>query len=202
MHRPSLLALVSALPLVVLTTLVPPANAEAPAGNVRRDPAGIKGVSPAVEAVSQGDRAFVARDFERAADSYRAAITSEPENPLGHLRMSELALARGDLSEAEQAIGAALRYAKDGSAQKGQAMFLLAVLRERQRATDDALERWQAYLEFCQKNPLVKTFPATALERKQRIERHKQLVAEYAAVKERIKERLAEADRKARENAR
>src|SRR5215217_106305 len=56
------------------------------ADGVRRDPKGVKGISPYVELINKGDRAYVSRDFDGAIAAYREAIQSEPQNPLGHYR--------------------------------------------------------------------------------------------------------------------
>ena len=49
--------------------------------------------------------------------------------------------------------------------------------------------------------PAAKAFPESAADRKRRIQEWKQLEIDYGAVKERIKQRLAEADKKAAESA-
>jgi hypothetical protein len=71
---------------------------------------------------------------------------------------------------------------------------VLADLHERERALDDASEGWKAYASHAQANPEVKTYPETPPDRQKRIEEWKKLEKEYAAVKERIKKRLEEAE--------
>src|SRR5262245_4117191 len=76
----------------------------------RRDDKGIKGISPFGETVKKGDNADVARDFDGAISAYREAIQKQPQNPMGHYRIGEAHLAKGDDKEAEAAWVAGLRY--------------------------------------------------------------------------------------------
>src|SRR3954468_16201879 len=88
----------------------PSAHAKpAGASDVRRDPKGVKGISPFSEALRRGDEAVASRDFERALAAYREALATEPENALGHYRLGEAQLLKGDLREAESAFSTALR---------------------------------------------------------------------------------------------
>src|SRR5437868_12331084 len=70
---------------------------------VRRDPKGIKGISPYMELILKGDHAYVARDFDGAIAAYREAIKTEPEKALAHYRVGAAQLAKGDQKEAEAA---------------------------------------------------------------------------------------------------
>jgi tetratricopeptide (TPR) repeat protein len=195
-------ALLSAL-LLGLTLPAPAlAQGQPPAqGEPRRDPEGIKGLSPFWETLKKGQDLYVARDFDGAIAAFREAIAKEPQNALGHYRMGEAQRAKGDLQEAEVAWVAALRYVGNDLPLRAKILFVLADLRERQKSWDDAKERWTAYEQFAQQNPGVRTFPATAAERKKRIETWKKLLEDYAAVKKRIEQRLKEADEKARKSA-
>jgi tetratricopeptide (TPR) repeat protein len=168
---------------------------------VKKDPKGVTGISPYFEALKKGDDAYIARDFDAAIAAYREAITKQAQNPLGHLRMGEAQLAKGDVQEAEKSWAAAMRFAANDPTLKAKALFLLSDLRERQKNYDDARERWSAYAQHAQQQKQAKAYPATAADRNKRIEQWQKLVTEYAAVKERIEKRLAEADKKARESA-
>src|SRR5690348_11351137 len=53
---------------------------------VRHDPKGVKGISPYLEQINKGDRAYIARDFDGAIAAYREAIKTDPEKALGHYR--------------------------------------------------------------------------------------------------------------------
>jgi tetratricopeptide (TPR) repeat protein len=171
------------------------------AAEPRRDPRGITGISPFWSAIVRGDSAYVARDFDAAVSAFREAITSEPQNPLGHLRMGEAQRAKGDLQEAERSFSAALRFSGNAPEHRAKALFLLADLSESQRQFQVAKDRWNAYIDLAGQSPQVRTFADNAAERIRRIEKWQQLETEYAAVKQRIDKRLQEADKKARDSA-
>jgi len=177
-----------------------PANA-APAEGVRRDPRGIKGISPFWEAIKKGDDALAAHDLDGAKAAYEEAIRADPHNGMGQYRMGETELARGQLKEAEASWQEALRFAGEDASLKAKVLFVLADLKERQRAFEEETNGWNAYETHAKAFPAAKTFPASAADRKKRIEEWKQLEVDYGAVKERIKKRLEEAEKKAVESA-
>ncbi|HEX3773550.1 MAG TPA: tetratricopeptide repeat protein [Polyangiaceae bacterium] len=168
---------------------------------VRRDPKGIKGISPFWEAVKKGDGAFIARDFEGAIAAYREAITAEPENALGHYRAGEAQIAKGDLKEAEAAFLAGLRFVGNDAMLKAKLEFAIADLRERQKSYDDATQKWTDYESFTTATPAAKGYPATATERKKVVETWKKVSADSAEVKARIDKRLKEADESVRKSS-
>jgi tetratricopeptide (TPR) repeat protein len=168
---------------------------------VRRDPKGIKGISPYVEQIVKGDRAYVARDFDAAIQSYREAIKLEPEKALGHARVASAQFAKGDAKEAEAALVNGLRFVgKDGTL-KAKLVFALADLRERQKNTDEAIGRWKEYSKNAEEEKEAITYPASATERLARNEAWKKNVAESEEVKTRIAKRLKEADEASRKSA-
>ena len=175
--------------------------APAQAGGVRRDPQGLKGISPFWESVKKGDDAYVARDYDGALAAYKDAISKEPQNALGHYRAGEVYLKKGDMNAAEEAWVAALRYVGRDYDLRAKIIFVLADLRERQQNLDDATQRWTEYEQFAQQATQTKTYPATAAERKKRIEAWKKMVADYAAVKKRVEQREKDADEKKRKEA-
>jgi len=183
----------------------PPAEKKAdaaPASNeVRRDPKGIKGISPYWEALIKGDKAYVARDFDGAIAGYQEAIKIEPQNPLGHYRMGEAQLAKGNQKEAEESWATGVRFAGENHKLRAKLLFVLADLRERQKSLDEADARWTQYEQFVKSQPESKGFAATPPERKKRIAEWKQISADSAEVKKRIDARLKEADEAARKNA-
>jgi tetratricopeptide (TPR) repeat protein len=171
------------------------------ADGVRRDPKGVKGITPYLELINKGDRAYVSRDFDGAIAAYREAIQAEPQNALGHYRAGAAQLAKGDQKEAEAAWVAGLRFVgKDGTL-KGKLVFALADLRERQKNHDEAIGRWKEYAKNSEDEKEAVTYPATAAERVSRNEAWKKNVAESAEVKERIAKRLKEADEASRKSA-
>jgi hypothetical protein len=177
-----------------------PADAKS-ADGVKRDPKGIKGITPFLELIAKGDRAYVARDFDGAIATYREAIQAEPQNPLGHYRVGSAQLAKGDQKEAEAAWVAGMRFVgKDGTL-KGKLVFALADLRERQKNNDEAIGRWKEYAKNAADEKEAITYPATATERVSRNEAWKKNVADSSEVKTRIEKRLKEADAASRKSA-
>lgn len=168
---------------------------------VRHDPKGVKGISPYLEQINKGDRAYIARDFDGAIAAYREAIKADPEKALGHYRVGAAQLAKGDQKEAEAAFVAGLRFVGRDGTLKAKLIFALADLRERQKNNDEAIGRWKEYSKNAEDEKEAITYPATATERVSRNEAWKQLLVDGAAVKERIAKRLKEAEEAARKSA-
>ena len=182
----------------------PPAAAPAKTASsdsVRRDPRGIKGISPFWEAIKKGDDAFAARDAEGAIAAYQEAIKADPHNGMGQYRIGEVELSRGKMKEAEEAWQAALRFAGENASLKAKILFVLADVKERQRSFEEETNGWNAYETHAKAAPTAKTYPQTPPDRKKRISEWKQLEIDYGAVKDRIKLRLEEANKKAAEDA-
>jgi tetratricopeptide (TPR) repeat protein len=167
----------------------------------RRDPKGIKGISPFWEALNRGDSAYSARDFDGAIAAYREAITADPQNALGHYRAGEAQLAKGDLKEAEEAFLSGLRFVGNDSMLKAKLEFVMADLRERQKSYDDATQKWTEYETFTTAQADAKGYPASATERKKVIDAWKKLSADSVEVKARIDKRLKEADESVRKSS-
>jgi tetratricopeptide (TPR) repeat protein len=191
------------------TLLCAAANAEEPAGaqaaappTLHRDPKGQKGLNPFWEAVKRGDDAVSTHHLDTARNAYDDAIEKEPDNPMGHYRLGQAEALKGNLKEAESAYQNAIRLAADKPVVRAQAMFALADLQERKRALAEATTAWTAYENYTKINRAPGMFPPVALERKRRIQTYADLVAEYAVVKDRIKQRLEEAEKKSAESAR
>jgi tetratricopeptide (TPR) repeat protein len=197
----SLLVLSSTLLIVSGALAADKAAAKPSADGVRRDPKGIKGISPFWEALKKGDSAYGARDFDGAIAAYREAITAEPQNALGHYRAGEAQLAKGDLKEAEAAFMSGLRFVGNDSMLKAKLEFAMADLGERQKAYDDATAKWTEYETFTTAQPDAKGYPASATERKKVIETWKKVSADAADVKTRIEKRLKEADEAMRKSS-
>lgn len=179
----------------------PQPAAAAAASGVKKDPKGIKGISPFWEAIKRGDDAFAARDIDGAKAQYQEAIKAEPQNAWGHYRLGEAELTKGNLAEAEAEWQSALRFASGTPTLKAKALFVLADLKERQRQFEPAKTNWNAYADHAKAAPTAKTFPETPVERTKRIADWAKMEADYGPVKERIKQRLAEAEKKAAEDA-
>jgi TolA-binding protein len=210
MRRPHLSAsalLVSALLLAPSALAQTPAPAPAPAAPAPAAPAAPaaaeapKGPSPYSEAVQKGDRAYLARDFDGAVAAYRQEIEKNPNVPLGHYRLGEAQLAKGDTNEAELSWQAALRFAGKDERMRSKILFVLADLKERLGASDDAVTRFNDYLNHSKANPTTKTYPASASDRIKRAEEWKKIVADSAEVKARIEKRIKEADESMRKSS-
>lgn len=182
-----------------------PAAAKATASKTagaRKDPRGIKGISPFTEALKKGDSALVARDFDGAIAAYREAIAKEPQNALGHYRVGEAQLAKGDLHEAEEAFQNGVRFVPGTDlALKAKLQFALADLGERQKAYDEATAKWTEFEGTATEQKEPAGFPATAVERKKVIATWKQLSADSADVKARIQKGIAAADEAVRKSS-
>lgn len=170
-------------------------------GPLRKDPKGIKGISPFQEAIKKGDDLFVARDFEGAVAAYTEASSHEPKNPLGHYRLGEAQIAAGDLGGAEAAFIAGLRFAGSNAQLKAKLTFALADVHERQKAYDKAGERWSEYQALTTQQPEARGFLATAVERRRALEAWKTTSADAAAVKARIEKRAQAADEAMRKSS-
>lgn len=177
----------------------PPASKPTPATSARKDPRGVKGISPFWESINKGDRAFNAHDLDAAIAAYQDATTREPQNALGHYRMGEAQLAKGDLHEAETAFVNGLSLASADSALKAKLQFSLADLRERQKTWDDASAKWTDYETFSTEKKVG--FPGSGSERKRAVETWKKLSSDSAEVKARIQKGIAAADEAMRKSS-
>jgi tetratricopeptide (TPR) repeat protein len=191
-------------PWVLASSLLVTFNAAAApngSGPLRKDPKGVKGISPFQEAIKRGDDLFVAHDFEGAVAAYTEASSREPKNALGHYRLGEAQIAAGDLGGAEAAFIAGLRFAGSDASLKAKLTFALADVHERQKAYDKASERWSEYQTLSTQQPDARGFPATAIERKRALEAWKATSADAAAVKARIEKRAQAADEAMRKSS-
>jgi tetratricopeptide (TPR) repeat protein len=177
------------------------ANADPPkAHEIRRDPENKKGISPYMELVVKGDRAFVARDVPGSIEAYQEAIKTDPEQMLAFYRLGEAMQDSGKLDDADKAWEAALSK-KGPDDLKAKVLFCIAGLRERQLRWQAGKDAWLAYSAFLQGNPKVHGFPATATDRIQKADRRMKDEIDYGKVKERIAARLALKEKEAAENA-
>jgi tetratricopeptide (TPR) repeat protein len=152
------------------------------------------GPSPYSTLIQKGDNAYLARDFDGAIALYRQEVQKNPNAALGHYRLGEAELAKGNFAEAEESWQTALRFAEKDAHLRGKILFVLADLKERQQAYDEGVERWKAYQQYAESQPAAMGYPATAVERIKRADEWKQVSADAAAVKARIEKRIQEAD--------
>lgn len=198
------LVLASSLLWVTLASADPPAAAApaspAASSTVRKDAHGIKGISPFREALNKGDSALVARDVDGALAIYQAAISNEPQNPLGYYRVGEALIEKNALHEAEEAFTNGLRFVTAAEAAlKAKLQFALADARERQKNWDAASAQWSEYQAFTTEQKLG--FPDSSAERKRTLELWKKLSADSAEVKARIDKNIAAADEAIRKSS-
>jgi len=165
---------------------------KADSDGVRRDPKGVTGISPFFEAVLKGNAAYTSKDWDKAMEAYRDAISKDSKDPLGHLLLGEAQLAAGKLDDADQSWQAALKNSLNDDLIHGKALFVIADLRERQGKFDDAAAAWKEYGSFVGSHPKAKGYAATATERQKAIDTHKDVAAKAAKVKERIQQREQE----------
>lgn len=178
----------------------PAAAAPSVPKQVLKDPENKRGISPYMEAVVRGQRAFVARDIPGAVTAFQDAIKIDTEQALAFYRLGEAQLESGKPDEAEIAWNNALK--KPGSEdQHAKVLFAIADLHERQKKWASAKEAWSAYAAYLQAHAKVIGYPAVSIERTKVIDRHVKDEIDYAAVKERIAKRQAEREAEAIENA-
>jgi tetratricopeptide (TPR) repeat protein len=169
------------------------ADKPAPAkGGVRRDPAGKAGISPYMEAIVRGDRAYGTADYAGASESYGEAIRLDAEAMMAYYRLALVHLAQGKYDEVEQILQ---------KAAKKKVLFVLADLRERTGKWQLAKDAWSTYSAFVEGHPKSKGYADTALERQKQLDRRVKYEKDYGAVKERIERRQKELEKEAEENA-
>jgi len=207
MTRLRSLVLISALltPFVVHAQGTPAAKPAAKSGEPKKDPAGLKGISPFWEAIKKGDNLYIARDYDGAIAAYQEALRAEAKNAMGHYRIGEAYRAKGQLEEAERAWIDAVRFVGRDHGLRAKLIFVLADLRERKRELDKAKDQWAAYAQFAQQQanakPPVPTYPNTPPERQKRVDAWKEQVEKYKAVKTRIEAKRKESEEAARKDA-
>lgn len=202
------------LPLDAAETKVAPGTAATPAPQVNaakvvpRDDDNQRGISPFWEKIAIGDRAAIGHDYASAHHYYLAALTSDPKNPIGHLRLAEVALRQNELAIAPDYLEAALRFSEGNLRSLAQAHILMAQYYELKNSVDAAIAAWTNYknlavqaeaeaqtVEAGALPPAVKIHVANAELRIQALTVRKEQVAAYEEVRKRIDSNVAAADR-------
>jgi tetratricopeptide (TPR) repeat protein len=142
--------------------------------------------------VMKGHAAYVARDFQGAIAAYKDAIKDDANDPYAHYFLGEAQLAAGNVAEADASFAAGLRVVAAKDDIHAKLLFVVADLRERQGKWPDAKKAWEEYAQFLSAHPNAKGYAATAAERNKVIDTHVDLETKYAAVKQRIEQRLKE----------
>jgi tetratricopeptide (TPR) repeat protein len=159
------------------------------AGDTRRDPKGVTGISPTMERIIEGNAAYLAREFARAADTYQQAIEQDPKNPLPHYMLGQAFVVQTKLDDAERAYQAALRFVGKNAPLRAKLLLVMADLRERQNQLDEADAAWKQYATFIAGTARAAGYPATPAARQKTIATRKQMQLNYAQVKDRIAQR-------------
>ncbi len=164
----------------------------------RTDPENKKGISPYIEAVAKGEALLAARSIDGAVSAFREAIALDASKALAFYRLGEALREAGKLDDALATLETA--QGKAGTdATKAHCLFVSAEIRERQKNWDAAKAAWTKYAEAVAGKEFG--FATTAKDRLERLATREKLEKEYAAVKSRIEQRLAEREKEARENA-
>ncbi len=169
-------------------------------GGVRRDPTGKAGITPYLEAIVRGDRAYGTADYSGASESYGEAIRLDPEAMLAYYRLGLVHLAQGKYDEVEQILQKAAKK-KGPEELEAKVLFVLAELRERTAKWPLAKDAWSSYSGFVEGHPKSKGYADSAIERQKQIDRRVKYEKDYGAVKERIERRLKDLEKEAEENA-
>ncbi len=155
-------------------------------------PLGNKGKSTYGPNVMKGHAAFAARDFPGAVAAYKDAVKDDAMDPFAQYFLGEALIASGNMAEADASYAAALRLAGAKDDLHAKVLFVIADLRERQGKWADAKKAWDEYAQFLAAHPAVKGYTATATERAKVIDTRVDLETKYAAVKQRIEQRIKE----------
>lgn len=165
----------------------------APGTVVHATPAALPGhgVPPAQESRLRGDRAFLAHDLDGATAAYREAAQRDARSAAVQLRLASVARARDDAASALGMYREAARLAAEANDDWSRARALcgIAEVYEAQAQWRDASSAWAAVREFANAHSST-LFLGIATSRIEVIQRREQLERDYAAVRERIAERL------------
>jgi len=168
-----------------------PAPADTTKGAVNAVPLG-KGKVLYSAKVLKGHAAYVARDFQGAIAAYKDAIKDDANDAFAHYFLGEAQIAAGNMAEADASFASGLRVVASKDDLHAKLLFVIADLRERQGKWPDAKKAWDEYAQFLSSHPNAKGFAATATERNKVVDTHVDLETKYAAVKQRIEQRLKE----------
>jgi tetratricopeptide (TPR) repeat protein len=181
---------------------------------VRRDPAGIKGISPYHEMLAKGRKLFQNKDYDGAIASFQEAVKLDAKNAYAYVLIAEVQLSKGDVDAAKQTLTDA-RDKEGAELAKAKLRFLAADTSERaipgipSKPTVEALaplvdlakQTWDAYAAFVAEHTKAPDYRASSTERKKRLDGRVELEKAFVPVKQRItdrnKERAAEADKAA-----
>jgi tetratricopeptide (TPR) repeat protein len=156
------------------------------AGSARRDPDGVRGISPYTEGLLRGDARYIARDFEGALREYQSAIALAPARPEGHLRVAEVELRRQKYESAEEALSAAARFGAKVPAVVVTVAHYRALLLEAKGALESALAAWENVEKEATGAAPAPQLVLVAIERRKVISARVEMLKASAAVKARV----------------
>ena len=187
------------------------------ADEVRRDPKGIKGISPTEEHIAKGRAASASGDHDGAIDAFDAAIAEDSARIMPYLLKAQSQLAKGDSEGAYKTARGAQNKRGDVRTVAKLAFFvanlaerhdapesLAAAIVAKKKSTFDALKSawekvkggWTAYTDLVKGKTEVPSFPGTAEERHKKIDERVEREKTYGAVAKRIADKQAERDKK------
>lgn len=184
-----------------LVLAVGAASAQDKPKEIRRDPNGVTGISPFMEEVAKGRKAFVEKNVDGAIASFEKATREDDRKALGYLLLAQALMEKGELTEALLTIEAGQK--KDGSEdEQAKLMVLRGDVLERQNAPrkdakgnpkdtaasvwEEVKAVWSGIAAFHAGHPKALDFTTTADSRKTKIDERVKLDKDYGEVKKRI----------------
>ena len=194
------------LTILALSLLATPAAAQ---DEIKRDPDGLKGISPYNEDLAAGRKAYESGDNPAAITHFDAAIGKADNKMYGYLLKAQAQLANGDLNAALSTAETA--RSKEGTEeQHAKVTFLLADLQERKAdvppsevtkgqstektglgetlksAWERVKDAWNAYSAYVSEHSRVPDYKASAEDRKKKIDERIKRDKDYGEVRARI----------------
>lgn len=204
---------------LALSLIAAPAFGQEDAGDeaatVKRDPKGVKGISPYREKLATGRTAFANGQNDGAIEAFDAAIAEDGAAMMAYLLKAQVQLAKGDLAGAMKTAETA--KSKRGNEQTtAKLLFFMADLDERKAAPgsteekqsklsealkstwDKVKEGWSAYAAYLTSHTTVPDYKATADERKKQVDARVKRDESFGAVAERIRKNQEARDKAAK----
>ncbi|MBI4950939.1 MAG: tetratricopeptide repeat protein [Myxococcales bacterium] len=180
--------------------LAQPAPAPAPAaGEVRRDPAGVTGISPLHEAIAQGIKAVQDKNSDVAIQAFGEAVKIDGTSMTARLMLAQTRMMRGELTGAREALEAAAS-SQGNDVAKANRLLLLGDVAEREgrgvkvdekTTVDDRVKRWdksgEAWTALSAAFPMLDAHRKTAEERKKQVAARQQREKDLEGVRARIR---------------
>jgi hypothetical protein len=195
-------------------TAAPATAQDAGKAEIRRDPKGIKGISPYNEELAKGRKAFQNKNYDGAITAFKQAIQVQGERMDAYLLMAQAQLAKN-------AIDDAVKAAEDGRSKPGtepiqaKMIFFRAEAAERKANTEpgkdnapgsplDAIAQkwtqvksvWTEYSGFVEGRDKVQGYKASSDDRAQKTDARAKRDKDFAAVRKRVVDNEKERARK------